>query len=211
MEEHQIACYICFEKESTDNLYASNPPPCICKGSITIHISCLERVIGKSRDCGICKTHYNVAYLPSRNGYELIKKEAGNGSLIEYTINSDKKKHGTYTLKDVYGQVLIMHSYINGVMEGPWVEYYPSGQIKSICKCKNNKIHGNYTEWYEDGAMREESNYKDGKKHGECTRWKRDGPCRVGITVNYIEGEAQPDEDEDQDEEMRYANDNEVY
>lgn len=200
MEENQLACYICYEKESADNLYASEPPPCICKGSIVIHRTCLERVSIKSRNCSICKTHYNVAYLPSRNGYELITEVLSNGDVLEYTINSAKQRHGTYYKKNAEGQILIMHSYINGRMEGPWVEYYPSGQIKSCCKCKNDWIDGDYTEWYEDGTIKEESYYVNGLKEGECIEWKRLGGVRIANTSQYQNGHlVSSDEDDEYD------------
>ena len=81
-----------------------------------------------------------------------------------------------------------MHSYINGIMEGPYVEYYQNGQIKSVCKCRNNRIEGEFCEWDKNGNIVEESNYKDGQKHGECIRWVPEGWCRVAKTVNYVEG-----------------------
>jgi hypothetical protein len=188
MIEHQLTCYICYEKESKDNPYASEPSPCICKGSIVIHQSCLKQIITKSRNCSICKTHYNVAYLPSINGYELITEHMPNGDVIEYTINIAKQRHGTYYRKNSNGQILKIYSYINGKMDGPWVEYYPSGQIKLCCRCKNDSIDGDYTEWYRDGTIKEESFYINGLKEGECIKWKNEGGYRIGNTLHYQNG-----------------------
>lgn len=200
MDSQEQACYICYEKESGENSYASSPSPCICKGSIVIHRSCLERVITKSKKCSICKTDYNVAYLPSRNGYELITERTANGDVLEYTVNSLKQRHGTFTRKNREGQTLVMHSYINGKMEGPWVEYYPSGQIKSCCKCKYGWLDGDYTEWYEDGTIKEESFYVNGLKEGECTEWKRRGGVRISYTSQYQNGNlVSSDEDDEYD------------
>ncbi len=193
--EDTILCYICFEQESKENPYASEPPPCICKGSIVIHKKCLQTVIKSSRNCSICKTKYKINYLPQKDGRELIIETNSYGEQIEYTVNETGNKHGSYIIKNNEGRVILLHSYINGIMEGPYVEYYPNGQIKSVCKCRNNRIEGEYCEWYEDGSILEESNYKDGKKHGECIRWLRENGCRVANTINFIEGEAEMEEE----------------
>jgi antitoxin component YwqK of YwqJK toxin-antitoxin module len=189
--EDKVVCYICFEHESKENQYASEPPPCVCKGSIVIHKTCLQNVIKTSRNCTICKTKYKINYLPQKDGRELVIEVSQDGERIEYTVNERGEKHGSYTIKNREGRMVLLHSYINGVMEGPYIEYYPNGQIKSVCKCRNNRIEGEYCEWAEDGSVLEESNYKDGKKHGECIRWMREGFCRTAVTLNYVEGEAE--------------------
>jgi antitoxin component YwqK of YwqJK toxin-antitoxin module len=193
--EDTIQCYICYENESKNNPYAAEPKPCICKGSIVIHKSCLENVLKTSRNCSICKCKYNLKYLPQKDGRELIISTSEYGERIEYTINERGEKHGSYTVKNTFGRTVLLQSYINGVMEGPYVEYYQNGQIKSVCKCRNNRIEGEFCEWYEDGSILEESNYKDGKKHGECIQWVRDGYVRTAITSNYVEGEMQVEEE----------------
>ena len=187
--EESILCYICYENESKENPYASEPNPCTCKGSIIIHTKCLENVIKTSRNCSICKSKYNLKYLPQKDGRELIIETSEYGKRIEYTINERGEKYGSYIIKNSNGRTVLLHSYINGIMEGPYVEYYQNGQVKSVCKCRNNRIEGEFCEWDKDGNILEESNYKDGKKHGECVQWVREGWCRVGKTVNYIEGE----------------------
>jgi antitoxin component YwqK of YwqJK toxin-antitoxin module len=194
--EESILCYICYENESKENPYASDPNPCTCKGSIVIHKSCLENVIKTSRKCSICKSKYNLKYLPNKDGRELIVLTSNYGERIEYTINERGEKHGSYIEKNAFGQTVILHSYINGIMEGPYVEYYQNGQIKSVCKCRNNRIEGEFCEWDTNGNIVEESNYKDGKKHGEGIRWESEGWCRVAKTLNYVEGELENGEEE---------------
>jgi RING-variant domain/MORN repeat variant len=184
----QVVCYICFEPDTKENPYVTNPRPCPCKGSIEIHQQCLEQLLKASRHCSICKSKYHLKYLPKREGKELICIVQGN-RIIEYTVNESGQKHGSYYIKTIEGRTLIIHSYINGIMDGPYVEYYPNGQIRSACRCKNNKIEGEYTEWYEDGAIKEESHYENGKKHGECIEWIREGYSRVSTIKQYDQGE----------------------
>jgi antitoxin component YwqK of YwqJK toxin-antitoxin module len=193
MEENPV-CYICYEPETENNVYVKEPSPCICKGSNVIHTICFQNILKSSRICTICKTKYNLAYLPKRNGLELITKMEINGNTIEYTINEKGEKHGTYKIKNKEGRTISIHSYINDIMEGPSIEYYENGQIKSVYKCRNNRIEGEYSEWYEDGTIMEESHYTNGLKHGECVKWNKEGAIRIGITIHYIEGELQ-DED----------------
>jgi len=191
--DESIQCYICYEDESKNNPYAVEPNPCICKGSIVIHTKCLENVLKTSRNCSICKAKYNLKYLPQKDGRELIETSE-YGNRIEYTINERGEKHGSYIIKNTEGRTVLLHSYINGIMEGPYVEYYQNGQIKSVCKCRNNRIEGEFCEWDKNGNIVEESNYKDGQKHGECIRWVSEGWCRVAKTVNYVEGMCEEDD-----------------
>jgi antitoxin component YwqK of YwqJK toxin-antitoxin module len=191
--ENTILCYICYENESKNNPYAIEPVPCMCKGSIVIHQACLKNLLKTSRNCSICKSRYNFKYLPQKDGKELIIEESEYGDYIEYTINERGEKHGSYTIKNSDGQTYLHSFYINGIMEGPYVEYYQSGQIKSVCKCRNNKIEGEFCEWYEDGSILEESNYKNGLKHGECITWVRENGIKVATTVYYNEGVSEYD------------------
>ena len=187
MEEH-IQCYICYENETPNNIYLKEVRPCMCKGSIIIHKECLKEIIKTSRFCSICKTKYNKQYLPQSEGKELFIETSTIGDNIEYTVNEKGEKHGTYKIKNKEGRIILLHSYINGIMEGPYIEYYENGQIKSVCKCRNNRIEGDYCEWYEDGSIMEESIYKNGLKHGECIKWIKEGGIRTAMTSNYVEG-----------------------
>jgi antitoxin component YwqK of YwqJK toxin-antitoxin module len=186
--DSEVVCYVCFEHESKNEPYAESP--CICKGSIVIHKECLKSVIKKSRNCSICKTHYNLKYLPQRDGKELIKKKDINGERIEYTVNEKGERHGSCIIKSSDGDIKTLYTYINGIMEGPYTEYHPNGQIKSVCKCRNGRIEGEYNEWDRNGQLVEESQYKNGVKHGECIRWFQKGYIRVSKVLNYVDGDA---------------------
>lgn len=185
--ETQILCYVCMDCETESNPYAKEP--CICKGSIIIHEKCLKTIINKSRICSICKQRYNLKYLPQKNGRELIVEKLKNNNIIEYTVNEKGEKHGTYKVIGPEGNTKTVHSYIDGIMEGPYCEYYSNGQIKVICSCKNNKLQGHYIEWFSDGSIKEESYYMNGKKHGESVEWIQDGFIRISNIIQYEDGE----------------------
>ena len=198
--EDQIVCYICYDSETNDNKYVSNPRPCQCKGSIQIHLRCLNQIIKTDRKCSICKCRYNIKYLPQKDGRELIIRQTSSGYIEEYTVNGAGQKYGSYTLKNSDGQTLVYHSYIDDVMSGPFLEYFTNGQIKSVCKCKNNRIEGEFTEFYEDGSIREESYYVNGRKQGQSIRWVNKGYMKVAYKRTYNDGYLENcDEEEDED------------
>jgi len=193
----QIVCYICYEPATADNPYALDPRPCSCKGSIEIHQKCLQTLIQTRRHCTICKVKYNLAYLPQKNGRELIIEPQPEGGHIEYTVNENNQLHGYYAYKNSEGQTIIYHAVINGIMEGPYTEYYSNGNPLCMCRCKNNRIDGDLTIWYADGSIKEESEYKNGKKHGKCVKWKRDGYTRIATELLYEDGELISGQEED--------------
>jgi len=180
----ETACYICYEKETSEFPYAINP--CSCKGSIAIHLKCLQEHIRWSKVCSICHSRYRIEYLPNKHGKELITVVTKFGNTIEYTINEKGQKHGMYLIRHRNGQTMIVQSYINGIMEGPSIEYYPSGQIKMMSRFKYNRLEGEFTEWYENGLIKEESYYQDGVKHGESTIWSLHN--RIGEVNVYDHG-----------------------
>ena len=54
----------------------------------------------------------------------------------------------------------------NGKWEGPWVEYYDSGQLFSKGTFKNGNQDGPWVHYYENGQLESKGTYKNGKKHG---------------------------------------------
>lgn len=186
MANDSITCYICYEQNTLENPYAVEP--CQCKGSIAIHLSCLQEQIAQSRICCICKTRYKVHYLPNKNGLEQITHRTIEGYQIDYTVNEAGEKHGMFSIRHSNGQLLLRCVFVNGIRDGPVVEYYLTGQIKCIGTYKDDQLNGEYSEWFEDGWIREESNYEKGAKHGICTIWKRNGFHRETQVMYYQRG-----------------------
>ena len=180
------SCYVCCE--TSQDPFALDPLPCVCKGGTAIHVSCLSKIIEKSRICSICKTRYHLAYLPTKDGLEMVRKQTGRGEIIEYTVDEAGRKHGMYSVIDSRGQSVVVQGYEHGIRQGLYEEYYSSGTRKSRCHCVNNRIHGRYTEWFENGAFKEVSYYHQGLKHGPSTLWKyHDRKCIRSIH-QYVHG-----------------------
>jgi antitoxin component YwqK of YwqJK toxin-antitoxin module len=161
--------------DSLDNPYTDNPVPCKCKGSIVIHKACLDNLIKNSRKCSICKSKYNIHYLPSKDGLELIRETEINGDVTEYTVDEDEEYHGEYTLRKSTGELMMHCYYVHGELHGEFKSWYKNGQIESHCNCLNNRIEGVYKAWYENGTQREQSVYKNGLKDGLLTLWDENG------------------------------------
>ena len=62
------------------------------------------------------------------------------------------------------GQVQV--SFKNGQKDGPWVFYYPNGQLKEKGDYKNGEREGSWVEYYEHGQLRDKGDYKNGEKEG---------------------------------------------
>ena len=180
------SCYVCYE--SPHDPFALDPLPCQCKGDITIHLSCLSKIMERSRICSICKTRYHLAYLPTKNGLELVRKRTTEGNIMEYTVDEVGRKHGTYSIIDGKGQPIVIQNYEHGIRHGLYEEYYPSGVRKSRCHCVTNRIHGRYTEWFEDGSFKEVSYYYQGLKDGLSTKWKYHHEKRIRCIDQYTHG-----------------------
>jgi hypothetical protein len=200
--DESIACYICYDHETEDNPYLLDPLPCACKGSILIHKNCLTTILQSARICTVCKTKYKLAYLPTRNGLELITEVAISGDITEYTIDTLGYIQGEHVVKKETGEVISKCNYKDGRLDGEYTTWYSNGQLECICYCVQNKLHGEYRAWYENGVMMEQTYYKEGVRHGLCKKWDKQG--NLIISRYYINGKLPiplPDEFESSEEE----------
>ena len=67
--------------------------------------------------------------------------------------------------KDMYddGQIERLVQYKDGLKEGIWIEWYPTGKRRSESNFKGGKQDGFWTYWYENGQKKSEHTYKDGE------------------------------------------------
>ena len=109
---------------------------------------------------------------------ELIKKQGVvylneaetpySGKVYEDYSNGDRKMEGYY---------------LNGKMNGVFVEWHENGDKKSEIYYANGKKDGNYSIWYENGEIDETGNYSLSKLEGELSRWYENGEKKS--TENY--------------------------
>jgi antitoxin component YwqK of YwqJK toxin-antitoxin module len=62
-------------------------------------------------------------------------------------------------------------SEVNGIPEGPYALYAPSGKVEIKGEFKNGKMDGKWTFWDYDRTKIVELQYKDGLRHGKCYMW----------------------------------------
>ena len=62
--------------------------------------------------------------------------------------------------------------------DGPWVAYYPNGQLRAQGTYKNGELDGPYISYYENGQLEEQGNYKDGKEVGLWVYYFENGQLR---------------------------------
>ena len=92
--------------------------------------------------------------------YQNEKKTPYSGKVYEDFSNGDRKMEGYY---------------LNGKMNGAFIEWHENGEKKSEIYYANGKKDGNYTLWYENGKISETGNYSLDKLEGEHTKWYENG------------------------------------
>lgn len=63
----------------------------------------------------------------------------------------------------------------NGVPNGEWVYYFPTGQRQKAGPYLNGVQQGEWSFWYESGQVKQRGNYKDGQAQGVWTYWHDNG------------------------------------
>jgi hypothetical protein len=100
---------------------------------------------------------------------DLVKRDG-----IQYKKFSDVPFTGKTTGKT-------QGSFRNGKKDGPWVTYYPNGQLGSKGTYKDGKKEGLWVSYWDSGDLQSKGTYKDGKRDGP---WVYTGVFRI-ITGTY--------------------------
>jgi antitoxin component YwqK of YwqJK toxin-antitoxin module len=64
------------------------------------------------------------------------------------------------------------------IMDGPYVEKYPDGQVRIEGVIKNGERNGQWTAYYPDGTKQSEDFFEDGKKNGKTATFYKNGKVR---------------------------------
>ena len=103
------------------------------------------------------------------NSNKSVENKLENGEVEFYQVLSadSTKKEGWYFRIDAKDDTLEKVQYINGLMEGQRVLYYPNGQIHIVENYVNNQYNGPYQSFYENGAPKQFGAFKDGQFEGD--------------------------------------------
>lgn len=149
---------------------------------------------------------YEISPVPGSDALRAEKKDP-LGSIVEAGFVLNGKKHGTWTTynQDSRAPEKIM-SYIDGALNGPYIEMDAQGRFALIANYKANVLHGFYGKYrigrpeltanYVDGALdgvmaeydyrsnkiKQEVNYKMGLKDGYLRYFNEEGK----ITLEYL-------------------------
>lgn len=210
-EEEEDVCYYCYEEASTENPFAVTPKPCLCRGSICIHRSCLQEILTRTNNCGICKAPYNAFYRCQLNADGSIE-EVKRGILHRYFVNDAGEYHGAYRTYHLDNETIYEEkTFSNGILHGTYIRYAANGQVKATVIYENGEKDGievayhdngilavetNYSNglkhglqrvWHNNGQMSEEKHYEADYEHGLCKRWFQDGTLH--LETDYVDGE----------------------
>ncbi len=122
---------------------------------------------GTYRDLKKDSIWYN--YGPSgRISYsETYKADVLHGEKVIYFVPEE--------LSDKTIRVSARINYVNGLLDGPYKEFFDLGTPKVKGTYVNNKRHGTWEEFQPNGYLLTFSRYKDGVKHGWCTAHDESG------------------------------------
>lgn len=115
------------------------------------------------------------------------------GTIIEAGFVFNGKKHGTWTLynQDSKAPEKFM-SYIDGALNGPYIEMDAQGRYALIANYKANKLHGHYGK-YRIGRAELTANYVDGALDGVMAEYdyrnqklKQEVSYKMGLKDGYM-------------------------
>ena len=160
-------CYICYESATNDNPFCK-PLPCLCKGSIHIHNSCLVILRKNSTHCGICKTEFTnntpgfTKFNPKTSSLEYINEQQLRHV---YTVNNDRLIHGPMYIYYPSGRLHSTYEYIYGEINGIMRSYYDNeaNSLKQTVRYIANKMDGELILYYENATVYKTQHYKFGQ------------------------------------------------
>jgi len=133
----------------------------------------------------------------SGNGMELASKMAPEGFVSDAGYVFGGKKNGMWNSYYEDGRPRIISNYIDGKLNGIYLEITMRGQIELQAMYKNDQLDGHYAK-YKFGRPIIESDYKNGKLDGIYKEYGNDG--KVQKEVGFKNGL--------QDGKMRYFDEN---
>lgn len=130
----------------------------------------------------------NLKHGPQASWYD-------NGNLrYTYSCNEDKMDGldiHYYEDEDEDGKVREVNTYVNNVLNGEYLLYYPDGvTLQKRGAYRNKYFHGFFTEYYQDGSVMREYKYEDGHSRGKMRcyyPYDRSIKCETNNENNMLE------------------------
>ncbi len=128
---------------------------------------------GKLMSYGIYRYQKKDSIWTSFNEFgRLVMRETYNNDLL----NGEKRMYYIPSDPEMKREVCIsITNYKDGKIEGPFAEYYPSGQLKATGQYLNFKREGEWVYYELDGKKMSVERYYKGEKHGWFIGYNQDG------------------------------------
>ncbi|MDH3648762.1 MAG: hypothetical protein OEQ53_03720 [Saprospiraceae bacterium] len=108
------------------------------------------------------------------DGQRVLYDGTGSKVVVEHYVNGIYE--GAYQSYYPTGELKLEGLYVRGSMEGEWNKYYFSGQLMEIVEMHDNEENGAFVEYYENGSIKAEGSYLEGdNEHGELKLYDESG------------------------------------
>ncbi len=198
------SCILCLEGG-----VLMEPSPCMCRGSLGIHVECLQEIQKSRHTCSVCRTHYRVwmdgshevMYGDKRVRFTTVagRKE---GEFLEYDEDGMLLKRCYFRAGVLHGPYVVYHGdgltpmvefmYVEGVKEGILREYNEDGVLVGEETYVGGVKEGIVRSFFDDGELMEVYVCVGGRKHGTCLVYGEGG--EVLYRLHYRNGELVKDE-----------------
>ncbi len=113
---------------------------------------------------------------------------------IEYSWTKTGAQHGVVPYENNEKHGFVIHygenkrplaswgEYVHDKLNGPLIDWYPSGQLWVVANYENGLRQGPYTKWFESGVVQVMTFYRNGEFHGRRREWNKNGVCREDQT-----------------------------
>ena len=174
-------CYICYDTETAETPYMPISP-CVCGGSIILHISCYNQIVenawkagGESGkvNCSVCKTQYKFLKLVNmkqgEDGSMIVQQERKDKLVLEGPMNDSWNYNGE-VLAYHDGKHVESMKMSNGIIDGLKMVYNYEGGQKYLAEIQHldtqEKFHGVRKTFYAHGGHNRITSWNHGKLHG---------------------------------------------
>lgn len=124
----------------------------------------------------------------AKRGKLTYKDLDGDGLVTSEGIFDETHRIGTWFEYDNYANKVREINYNDeGEFDGPYVDYFASGQLKSKYIYQNDSLHGAYYVYYEDGTLRDSGVFYKGERAGLARIFHSNG--KMESELYYVNGE----------------------
>jgi antitoxin component YwqK of YwqJK toxin-antitoxin module len=118
------------------------------------------------------------------------RKNAVDGKILEEGYVKDNKREGTWTINRPGSDFpKTQASYVNGILNGPYIEFDQENKILLLAYYRNNLLEGKWFR-YQFGRLAFSAEYRGGKLHGPYREYRGEGEVsKLAKEITYVDGQ----------------------